>query len=130
MILLDTHVVVWLALEPARISKKARAVIEETRQHGQGLAISDISLLEIAILQSKGRIKLTGSLETFLEEIEARFIVLPITGQICAAAVTPPPGCPKDPADRIIVASALVRGVSLVTADNEIWRVKTLSAIW
>ena len=44
MILVDTHVVVWLALEPANISKKARAIIEETRHSGEGIAISDISL--------------------------------------------------------------------------------------
>jgi PIN domain nuclease of toxin-antitoxin system len=58
MILLDTHVVVWLALEPARISKKARAAIEDTRHRAEGLAVSDITLLEIATIESKGRIKL------------------------------------------------------------------------
>ena len=86
MILLDTHVVVWLALEPARISKRARAAIAETRRRGEGLAISDITLLEIATIENKGRIKLSASLEAFLTEIEARFIVLPITGRICVSA--------------------------------------------
>ena len=56
MILVDTHVVLWLALEPARISRKAAAVIEETRHTGQGLAISDMTLLEIAVIESKRRI--------------------------------------------------------------------------
>ena len=49
MILVDTHVVLWLALEPDRISRKAAAVIEETQSHGEGLAISDMTLLEIAL---------------------------------------------------------------------------------
>src|SRR2546425_11562364 len=84
MVLLDTHVVIWLALEPGRISKRARAAIQETHQRGEGLAVSDITLLEIATIESKGRIKLNASLEAFLTEIEARFVVLPITGRICA----------------------------------------------
>jgi len=130
MILVDTHIVVWLALEPARISKKARAVIEETRRRGQGLAISDITLLEIAQIESKGRIQLNSSLETFLSEVEARFVVLPMTARVCVRAVELPAVYPKDPADRIIAATALVEGVPLVTADEEIRRSKALRTVW
>jgi PIN domain nuclease of toxin-antitoxin system len=130
VILVDTHVVVWLALEPARISKKARVVIEGTRHSGQGLAISDITLLEIAVIESKGRIKLNASLETFLNEVETRFVVLPITGQVCVRALGLPAAYPKDPADRVIGATALVEGVPLVTADEVIRRSKALRTIW
>jgi PIN domain nuclease of toxin-antitoxin system len=130
VILLDTHVVIWLALEPARISTRARAAIEATRQRGEGLAISDITLLEIAVTASKGRIKLDASLETFLSEVEARFVVLPITGRICAQAMGLPASYPKDPADRVIAATALVEGVSLVTTDEGIRRSKALRTIW
>src|SRR5713101_1175404 len=130
MILVDTHVVLWLALEPANVSKKARAAIEETRQSGQGIAISDITLLEIAQLESKKRIKLNSSLETFLSEVEARFVVLPITGRVCVRAMELPVGYPKDPADRIIGATALVEGIPLVTADDHIRRSKALRTIW
>jgi PIN domain nuclease of toxin-antitoxin system len=130
MILVDTHVVVWLALEPAKISKKARAVIEETRHSGQGLAISDMTLFELAIIESTGRIKLNASLETFLSEIEARFIVLPITGRVCVRAMVLPAAYPKDPADRVIGATALLQGVPLVTADRDIQRSKALHTIW
>lgn len=130
MILLDTHVVVWLALEPANISKKAKTAIEETRHIGEGLAISDITLLEIAQVESKGRIKLNSSLETFLSEVEARFVVLPITGRICVRAIGLPAVYPKDPADRVIGATALVEGLSLVTADDDIRRSKALPTIW
>ena len=130
MILVDTHVVAWLALEPAKISKKARAVMEETRHSGQGLAISDITLLEIAIIESKSRIKLNASLETFLSEVEARFVVLPITGRVCVRAMGLPAAYPKDPADRVIGATALVEEVPLVTADEGIQRSKVLRTIW
>ena len=130
MILLDTHVVIWLALEPGRISKKARAAIQETRQRGEGLAVSDITLLEIATIENKGRIKLNASLEAFLAEIEARFIVLPITGRICVSALALPAAYPRDPADRVIGATALVEGLPLITADDGIRRSKTLKTIW
>ena len=130
MILVDTHVVIWLALETANISKEARAAIEETRQSGQGLAISDITLLEIAQIENKHRIKLNASLETFLSEVEARFVVLPMTGRVCVRAMGLPAGYPKDPADRIIGATALVEGIPLVTADDDIHRSKALRTIW
>src|SRR6266576_7369052 len=113
MALVDTHVVPWLALEPGRISKRARAVIEQARQRGHGLAISDITLLEIATADSKGRITLNSSLETFLSEIEARFVVLPITSKVCVRAIGLPANFPKDPADRLIAATAIVEGSPL-----------------
>jgi PIN domain nuclease of toxin-antitoxin system len=130
VILVDTHVVVWLALQPERISKKARTAIEDARRTGQGIGISDICLLEISILERKARIRLDSSLETFLLEIEARFIILPITGRICVRAVLLPASYPNDPADRIIGATALVEGVPLVTADEGIRRSHALRTIW
>jgi PIN domain nuclease of toxin-antitoxin system len=130
MILVDTHVVIWLALDPANISKKARAVIEETRHSGQGLAISDITLFEIAIIVSQGRVKLNASLETFLSEVEARFVALPITGRVCVRAMGLPAAYPKDPADRIIGATSLVEGIRLVTSDHDIRQSKALDTIW
>jgi PIN domain nuclease of toxin-antitoxin system len=81
VILLDTHVVVWLAFDGARISTKANAAVAGARESAGGLAISDITLLELATLVSKHRISLTISLESFLEEVESRFQVLPITGR-------------------------------------------------
>jgi PIN domain nuclease of toxin-antitoxin system len=130
VILVDTHVVLWLALEPERISKKAAAAIEETRFRGEGLAISDMTLLEIALAESKRRIQLNVSLETFLTEVESRFVVLPITGRVCMSAMGLPAAYPKDPADRVIGATALVEGIALVTADAEIRKSKVLRTIW
>lgn len=130
MIVLDTHVVLWLALEPASVSKNAKMAIEESRTTGQGLAISDITLFEIAIVERKRWIQLTSSLENFLTEIEGRFVVLPITGEVCVRAMRLPGTYPKDPADRIIGASALVNGASLITADQAIRRSKAVKTIW
>jgi hypothetical protein len=65
----------WLALDQTHLSKNARAAIDDARQNGDGLAISDIILLELATLSSKGRIRLDISLESFLREVEARFII-------------------------------------------------------
>lgn len=130
MLLLDTHVVVWLALEPARLSQRARAAIGESRRSGDGVAISDITLFEIATLASRGRIQLGISVGNFLEEIEKRMTVLAMTAQVCARAVTLGANYAKDPADKIIGATAIVHGATLVTADAMIRRSKALRAIW
>lgn len=97
---------VWLAFDQARLSKNARAAINDARENGEGLAISDITLLELATLANKGRIRLDISLESFLSEVEARFIILPISGRACVRVFALPKGYPKDPADRIIGATA------------------------
>ena len=110
MIIVDTHVVVWLAFDQAQLSRKARTAIDDARKNGEGLAVSDITLLELATLASKGRIRLNISLESFLQEIESRFVVLPFTGRACARAMGLPATYPKDPADRIIGRRHLSRG--------------------
>jgi len=130
VILVDTHVVVWLAFDQAQLSKNAKAAINDARQSGEGLAISDITLLELATLANKGRIRLDISLESFLSEVEARFVVLPISGRACVRMLGLPVAYPKDPADRIIGATALVEGLSLLTADREIRRSGAVRTIW
>jgi PIN domain nuclease of toxin-antitoxin system len=130
VILVDTHVVVWLAFDQDQISRKARTAIDDARKNADGLAISDITLLELATLASKGRIRLDISLESFLQEVESRFVILPISGRACARAMGLPATYPKDPADRIIGATALVEGLSLLTADRGIRRSRMLQTIW
>ncbi len=130
MILVDTHVVVWLAFHQDRLSKKAREAIDDARKSEDGLAICDITLLELATLASKGRLHLNITLESFLQEVESRFAVLPISARACARIIGLPAAYPKDPADRIIGATALVEGLALLTADREIRRSKAVRTIW
>ena len=130
MILLDTHVVIWLAQEYGRISAKARSAIEQARKRDVGLVISGITLVEIAQLASHERIRLTPNTETFLSEIELRFAVLPITGNIALQAFALPAKYPRDPADRIIGATALIEDIPLLTADTHIRSSRVIPTIW
>ncbi len=130
MILLDTHVVIWLAQEYERISPKAQSAIESARKEDRGLAISGITLVEIARLASHGRIRLTPNVEAVVSEVERRFIVLPITGDIALQAFDLPASYPKDPADRIIGATALIEDIPLLTADREIRKSRAVPTIW
>ena len=130
MILVDTHVVVWLAFGQEQISRRARTAIDRARNNADGLAISGITLMELATLVSKGCVRLDISLESFVQEVELRFVVLPINARVCARAVTLPESYPKDPADRIIGATALVEGLTLLTADRKIQQSKTVLTIW
>jgi len=130
LILLDTHVVVWLAGEEHRLSSKAKTAIDEARQTEQGLAISDFTLYELSTLYRKRQFTLAISPETFLSEVEQRFIILPITSRICLGALSLPADYPKDPADRIIGATALVEGLTLVTADTKIRSSRVVPTIW
>jgi PIN domain nuclease of toxin-antitoxin system len=130
LILVDTHVVVWLARDELRISATAKAAILKAREEKSGLAVSDITLLEIARLSSEGRLHFEPSLEAFLSDVERRFAVLPMTGRICVQAFSLPSNYPKDPADRIIGATALVEGLTLVTADEQIRKSRALPTIW
>ena len=130
LILLDTHVAIWLSYNYARISSKAQTAIKEARENERGLAVSAITLVEIAMLFSYGRVRLTPDLETFLSEVEQRFIVLPITASIARQAFELPPGYPKDPVDRVIGATALIEDLRLLTADSEIRRTRAIPTIW
>ena len=129
MILLDTHVVTWLAHEHHRLSPRAHAAIREARKKERGLAISGITLLEIARLSSHGRIHLTPDLRTFLSDVELRFTVLPITANIARQAFELPESYPNDPVDRVVGATALIEDLTLITADKEI-RKSTVPTIW
>jgi PIN domain nuclease of toxin-antitoxin system len=130
LILLDTHVVLWLLGDPDRLSKNAKSAIDHARQHDDGLAICGITLLEIATAYGKGRVSLAMSLESFLQDIEGQFAVLPIGARACARTLTLPASFPKDPVGRVIAATALVEGMPLVTADAAIRRARAVKTVW
>lgn len=130
VILLDTHVVLWLTSDPRKLSKNAKAAIEAARRSGESLAICDITLLELTTLVNKARVRLDISLESFLQQLEERFTVLPINSRACSKMRELPAAYPKDPVDRIIGATALAEGIPLLTADREIRLSKALRSIW
>ncbi|MCL2385837.1 MAG: type II toxin-antitoxin system VapC family toxin [Alphaproteobacteria bacterium] len=129
MILLDTHVVLWLAFEPDKLSKRAKEAIGAAHRHG-GLAIAGITLLELAWLAEKGRVKTSLSVESFVRQCASKMTVLPITPEIAARAVSFPDSYPKDPQDRLIGATALVEGIELITHDKRIKKSTMISVIW
>lgn len=129
MILLDTHVLLWMASDPKRLSSKARQAIRNARQN-TGVAVATITLWELAWLAQNGRIQILSSVESFVRETVARVILRPMTPEIAAVAVRLPAGYPKDPADRLIGSTAIVEGMPLVTADQQIRRAKAVQTIW
>jgi len=129
VILLDTHVLLWMASDPKRLSSKARKAIRNARQN-TGVAVATITLWELAWLAQNGRIQILSSVESFVRETVARVILRPMTPEIAAVAVRLPAGYPKDPADRVIGSTAIVEGMPLVTADQQIRRAKAVDTIW
>ena len=89
-----------------------------------------ISLWEIAWLAHYQRIVVVGSVESFVRETVARVILRPVTPEIAALALRLPEQFPKDPADRLIAATAMVEGIALITADLRIRRSKAVETVW
>ncbi len=129
VLVLDTCAVLWLASDSPRLSKAARKAIADARRQ-RGVAISGITLYEIAWLVKRGRVELSGSLSTFLNEIENRFVVVPISADVAMAAAAFADDYPSDPADRMIGATALLHGTSLVTSDKAIRKTKLVPVVW
>jgi PIN domain nuclease of toxin-antitoxin system len=129
LILLDTHVLFWMANDSPRLSKRAREAILGARRNA-GIAIATITLWELAWLAQNGRIAVAVSVESFVRELTARVILRPVTPEIAALAVSLPDKFPKDPADRLIAATATVEGMTLVTADARIRQSKLLETVW
>jgi PIN domain nuclease of toxin-antitoxin system len=129
VILLDTHVLVWLTTEPAKLSKHASSAVRRASRAG-GIGISAITLWELAWLATHGRLQLTGTVEAYLEEISSRVADLPITTKIAALANQFSTDYSSDPCDRIIGATALAEGMVLVTKDAKIRDCKQIQTLW
>lgn len=129
MILLDTHVLVWMVGEPTRLSRAARAAIRAAQQRG-GVAVSAITLWELASLVARGRIQAYGTVDASVRLLIEGVIVKPITPEVAALAVQFPDDFPKDPADRLIAATARAEGIGLVTRDEKLRRSSLFNTIW
>jgi PIN domain nuclease of toxin-antitoxin system len=129
LIVLDTHAVLWSLGDSPRLSAKARNAIGEARQTGP-IHVASITLLEIARLAAAKHITTTATLDALLSSIETEFTIMPITAAIAAATTRLPASYPPDPADRIIGATALVHGATLITADQRIRKFKSIRTLW
>jgi PIN domain nuclease of toxin-antitoxin system len=79
---------------------------------------------------TKGRIRLPGTLADYLRYVEKTFVVLPITGAIAERSILLSDSFSKEPADRLIAATAIVHGLTLVTKDEKIRKSGEVPCIW
>lgn len=130
MIVLDTHVLVNDALDPKRLTRRARAAIEDAHAAG-AIACSDVSLWEIAMLIARGRLRIDADAKTFLEAmVHGRAVrVLPITPAVAVLAQSDE-FAHGDPADRLIAATALAQRAPLVSGDARLRKLPSLDVIW
>ncbi|HEX2483178.1 MAG TPA: type II toxin-antitoxin system VapC family toxin [Methylomirabilota bacterium] len=131
MILLDTHALVWLVAEPARLSRAATDAIRRARSTG-GLAVASITLWELAILLVRGHVRGHGTVDTSIRQVvdAARVSVREITPVIAALSTQFPDDFPRDPADRLIAATARADGLTLVTRDERIRASALVKTVW
>ena len=113
-LLADTHVLLWGANEPDKLSKNAQALLEDNENE---ILFSAVSIWEVAIKAGQNRAGFradAGILRRGL--IDNGYLELPVTGRHVVALAGLPP-LHRDPFDRMLVAQALVEGVTLITSD-------------
>jgi PIN domain nuclease of toxin-antitoxin system len=116
MVLLDTCVLLWLSSDQSRLSVRC---VEALTQSAGACYVSAISAFEIGVKQTKGKLQLSQELETWFSQVLQRYHVqaLPVDWQVAAAATQLPP-VHSDPADRLIIATAISRGLQVITPDR------------
>ena len=130
MILLDTHVAVWMTTDKRQLSPAAATAIRDESRAGKGVAIASSTLWEIAMMSAKNQVRLPGTLGDYLSYVESVFVVLPITGAIAERSTLFTGRFPGDPTDRLIGATAVVHGIKLVTKDKLIRISKQVDCVW
>ena len=132
MILLDTHALVWWVSDPSRLPAKARRSVDGEIGKKEGIAVSSISIWEVAMLVAAERLTLTLDAATWIANVEAlpflRFV--PVDNRIAANAVVLAGFPHRDPADRMIVATALLLNATLVTADRRLRSYRPVATVW
>jgi PIN domain nuclease of toxin-antitoxin system len=126
--LADTHVVIrWLA-DPKKLSHEQSRILDESSRRREAVAVSAISLLEIAALEGTRRIR--GGAVKVIEalSVDPLFQIVPMTVEI-AIEVALLGASLRDPADRAIVASARVHRLRLLTSDQRIIESKLVGVV-
>jgi PIN domain nuclease of toxin-antitoxin system len=121
----DTHALIWAMENAPELPAAAR---QAATQHGEN-AVCGISLWEVACLVDKKRIRFSIPLADWMDEVSRRMPVLNITGEIAARSYA----LGKfhgDPADRIITATALIHGLTIVTRDERISKHPGVKTLW
>ncbi len=128
MLLLDTHAWIWLASEPAKLGRAVRKRLASSTPR----AVAAISCWEIATLVDRKRIELDRGSAQWMDDTmqELRLELLPLTPAIAARAFQLGDAFHGDPADRLIVATALVHGATLATKDRLIGKSGTVPTLW
>jgi PIN domain nuclease of toxin-antitoxin system len=129
VILLDTHVLIWARDDSKQLSRTAASAIRRARRNG-GLAISAISLWEIASLLTSGKIQAYGTVEAAVRLLIEDVTVRPITPEIAALAAQFPDDYSRDPSDRLIGGTARAEGLTLLTHDEKIRRSPLVKTLW
>ena len=119
MILIDTHVLLWLTEGSNRVGKKTRKIVDQALAAEEAL-VSGITFWEIAMLHHKGRLRVIQPLVAFRRDVlDLGFREVPVSGEVGIEAA----GLESfhaDPTDRIITATASLQRATLVTADQRI----------
>ncbi len=131
MIVLDTNALIWWIGESNKLSKKAKKIIEESEKE-KSIYISSMSVLEIYILLKKNRLGFNTLADNWLQRVENLSCVhfVPMDNEIAVLSVNLPDFPHKDPADRIIIATALNMGAKLITSDKRILNYSKVQSIW
>lgn len=131
MILLDTSTLIWWTTALEKLSKKARGIIEEEIKSGL-IFVSSISIWEIYLLVKKEKVRFSTDIDTWLEKVEGSPYMnfIPVDNKIAAKSVILQDFFNNDPADRMIVSTALIHGATLITSDKKILNYKQVQTIW
>ncbi len=131
MIVLDTHALVWWVAGDSTLSKKAKAAIERELSGGE-IIVSAISAWEIAMLVEREKLVLSMDVGSWLATVSGVGAVrfMPVDTEIAIKSVDLPGDFHKDPADRMIVATARKLAVPLVTKDEKIRSYAHVKTIW
>tara|TARA_B110000305_G_C19338280_1_gene587727 strand:- start:502 stop:894 length:393 start_codon:yes stop_codon:yes gene_type:complete len=126
--LLDTHTWIWWNASSSKLSKKVKGLLENE----ESFYLSDISVWEFCKLVEMGRYKIsTGALTWVNKALESQKISLVrVSPEISFQSTTLPLPFHSDPADRMIVATAMVIGATLLTKDTKILKYSSIKALW
>lgn len=131
MIVLDTHTWIWFISNPELLSKRAKAAVNAAVKD-KSILLSSISAWELALLVAKKRLKLTIDVTDWIAKSESLPFIqfVPVTNSIAVKSVNLPLPLHPDPADRIIIATALSMGAPLVTKDKKLLNYSMINTIW